>query len=380
MKIALMTWFHYINYGTALQVFASCEYLEKLGYEVQVIQYYPEIPPVYYKSKADEFITRGKNKIYKLTHSKNILDTFYERMFKDFITHFIQLSPVVSTKEDFISLNNQYDVFICGSDQIWSPLNFNPRYFLDFVQDPERMIAYAPSLGASRIEQPGLDKKIAELTNRFHYLSVREKTGASIIRSLNGRKAEVVLDPTLLLNKEEWEETFSGENNKRPYLVTYFLRENRKYWRVVKEVARKLELDVCVIPVFADDLKMDGQKNGEKQIFIEKNVNPVEFVGLIRNASYVCTDSFHGMTFSVNFNKQFLPFKRFSDKAKDNQNSRVLDFLNAVGLKDRLYEGDTLNISKIDYTTVNTKFEALRKKSREFLNTALEKIAQEEKN
>ena len=244
------------------------------------------------------------------------------------------------------------------------------NYFLDFVSDPSKMIAYAPSMGVSHIEQPGLDEQISKLTNRFRYLSVRENTGARIIQELNGREAKVVLDPTLLLDNDDWEQCIPGKIDGK-YLLVYFLRENKKYWKVVKEVADRLHLGIKVIPVFEDDLRMSGA---------QKDAGPDDFVRLIHGASFVCTDSFHGMAFSVNFNKQFLPFKRFPDKAADNQNSRVIDFLDSVGLRDRLYDGGKPDISNIDYGAVKEKLEGLRIESRKYLDGALNAVLVSERD
>ena len=368
MKTALMTWFHYINYGTALQVYASTKYLEEKGNEVYVIQYYPNPSPMYFSSKAAEYVYRAKRKLHKLSTSKSILDETCSEPFYNFIDKNIRLTEEVENESDLVALNSEFNCFICGSDQIWSPLNFDKPYFLDFVTDTDKMIAYAPSFGVSHIDRPGDDKKIAELTNRFKYLSVREKTGAELIRKLNGREARVVLDPTLLLSGNDWYRLVPGESEGQPYVLAYFLRENKKYWKAVNEVAQKLHLAIKVIPVFEDDLKMPG---------VQMSAGPEEFVRLIRGASFVCTDSFHGMAFSVNFNKQFLPFKRFPDRAADNQNSRVIDFLASVGLKDRLYDGGKPDVSNIDYRAVNEKLDGLRKESRQYLDGALEKVLEE---
>lgn len=370
MKIALMTWFHYINYGTALQVYASTKYLEEKGNEVYVVQYYPNPSPMYFSSKSSEYLYRAKRKLHKISTSKGILDETCSESFHNFISSSIRLTEKVQNESDFAALNSKFDCFICGSDQIWSPLNYDPHYFLDFVTDPSKMIAYAPSMGVSHIEQPGLDEQISKLTNRFRYLSVRENTGARIIQELNGREAKVVLDPTLLLDNDDWEQCIPGKIDGK-YLLVYFLRENKKYWKVVKEVADRLHLGIKVIPVFEDDLRMSGA---------QKDAGPDDFVRLVRGASFVCTDSFHGMAFSVNFNKQFLPFKRFPDKAADNQNSRVIDFLDSVGLRDRLYDGGKPDISNIDYGAVKEKLEGLRIESRKYLDGALNAVLVSERD
>lgn len=373
MKIGLMTWFSYINYGTVLQVYSLYRYLSNKGHEVQVIRYYPINQPRYYKSTIDKLFSKGKWYCYRLTHSKEIVYKKCSASFNEFINNYLTLSQEVVTNDDFRNLNKEFDAFICGSDQIWSPLHLDSRYFLDFVEDTSKMISYAPSMGVTSIERPGDDKKIGMLTDRFKYLSVRERSAADIINKINGRNAKVVLDPTLLLSSDEWNSILPDFEMTRPYLLVYFLRENYSYWRKVKRIAKKMNLDIRVIPVFKHDLKLKGKKNGGNTIYVE-DVDPITFVKLIKEASLVCTDSFHGMAFSINYMKNFIAFQRFQNNARDNQNSRVFNFLDILGLTSRMYRRGFDYKTQIDYGSVNNRLSMLRKESYDFLNESIEEI------
>lgn len=374
MKIAIMTWFSYVNYGTALQAFALSKYLTQKGYKVKVIRYYPKIK-LRFDSKYKEFKFRIKQKLRTMLTSKNIISEYSGEVFKKFIEEYIPLTEEFKTDLELDRLNDEFDVFICGSDQIWQPLNLDTHYYLDFVRDNSNKIAYAPSMGITKIYKSEDEKIISDLIRRFKYLSVREQSLAKMIKKLNGKQAETVLDPTLLLDKDDWGCLDVNINIKKPYLLAYFLGNNEKYWKVVKKIASILNLNICIVPIFKKDIYRQSKISSDKSAQLVKNISPAVFVSLIRQASFLCTDSFHGVAFSVNFNKQFIAFKRFKDDEDISQNSRVLDFLSIFGLESRLYN-PSMNINeKIEFENVNVKLNCLRNKSEEFLLDSLEKIS-----
>ncbi|WP_415336205.1 polysaccharide pyruvyl transferase family protein, partial [Clostridium perfringens] len=144
MKIGVMTWFHYLNYGTALQLTALCHTLKNMGHSVKVINYKPNITVSRLENGSilKEYFDKIPNKI-KNRGLKHYTSEGKENLFYDFYNQ-LSFTDEVITLSDFQELNDKFDFFVCGSDQIWSPLNFNPRYFLDFVTDKNKMIAYAP--------------------------------------------------------------------------------------------------------------------------------------------------------------------------------------------------------------------------------------------
>lgn len=369
-KVGIMTWYTYRNYGTALQVSALSHVISELGYDNEVISYLPrgrvKIPQkitfkLLTKKVAIKLLKRGRNR-YTSDEQENLYVTYYRNRIRE--------SKICRTYPELYDLNSEYDVFVCGSDQIWSPLCFDEAYFLSFVEDCNKMIAYAPSIGSFEVKNPKIKERMAKIIKRFSHLSIREQQGAEIIKSLTEKNAKVVLDPTLLLNTEEWIE-YADINNckqiKKDYMICYFLGDSHKYMNYVCKLSEQLNLPFYVIPVTS------GQKNSKNVVPFE--VGPSEFVSLIKNASFVCTDSFHGMAFSINFNIPFIVFKRFKDNDLANQNSRIFNLLNLVSLESRLVDynhaKNMQNLKFCDFTEANKSIKKLRKDSIGYLSDSL---------
>lgn len=367
MKIAIMTWFSYCNYGTVLQAMATCRFLNGKGHDAKIIQYYPKIEMKRGGGIRDIF-NRVRTKImnkgnYPIIH-KTYADVF-ERYIKDNVV----LTRLCKEKSDLEALEKEYDAFICGSDQIWSPMWFDGHYFLDFVNDDSKKIAYAPSFGVGSIDDLVIRNEISDLLQSFTYLSSREKQGVNLVKELIGREPQLVLDPTFLLSKNEWiTEMGLKESNEDKYLLIYFLGYNEKYWKESVDFANKMGMSIRIIPVYKKDLEREG--------VIKEGVNPAEFLDLILNASYICTDSFHGIALAINFGKQFCCFERFSNKDKNSQNSRIYNILEQMELNDRLFVKNTKkNMQEwIDYSQKKNILEFKRKESANFLISALDDI------
>lgn len=365
MKIGVMTWFHYYNYGTALQLTALCHTLKSMGHSVKVINYKPNISVNKLENSniLIEYLNKIPNKI-KNRGLKYYTTKEREQLFNEFY-NVLSFTDEVVTLSDFQELNDEFDFFVCGSDQIWSPLNFNPRYFLDFVTDKNKMIAYAPSLGVSSFNDEDVKEQIINLVNRFKFVSVREQQGLEMLQPFVNIKVKRVLDPTFLLSADDWNMYASKEVEEEKYLLTYFLGKNDTTWKYVNKIANKYGLKVKVIPVFESDFSREG--------CIKKPIGPSQFLNLIKNASYICTDSFHGVTFSINFKRQFSVFERFNKKSKTSQNSRIYNILKVGHLENRLIKDERqLNdIDEIDYEAVEIVLNKERVSSLSYLENAL---------
>ena len=387
MRIAILTWFHYQNYGTALQVSALYNVLKNNEYNVDVIRYYPRrkgktLPDYSFRRilhSVDKRISALPEKLSK--HEEKPVYRYYsnserESLFDCFLNDRVTFSGECKTLSELESLNCDYDAFICGSDQIWSPNNFDPHYFLDFVSDPNKLISYAPSIGLPRISDKNVYRQIKNLVSRFKHLSIREEQGADLIYHMIGSKPAVVADPTLLLTFDEWEKTCKGakSDSDRPYLLAYFLGHEEEHWSEVYRIAKEKNLSVLVIPVFENDLQREG--------CITSGVGPSEFVELIKNAKYVCTDSYHGTLFSMQFQKQFSVFERFGKKDPINQNSRLYTILSKTNTIDRLipYHGKFIEKQDIEYNHVSQVIETFRQQSKEYLFDALQSVDIEKKD
>lgn len=366
-KVALMTWSQYHNFGTSLQVTALTYIIRRLGYQVDVINYKPHAKLVTLIDYKDISHYLGKiNKKFKSRKTKLVFDKTREQAFNDFLDRSINLTEECKTDSDLFLLNEHYDTFVCGSDQIWAPSIFNSKYFLDFVQNPNKMIAYAPSIGLAKIADKYVKNRMIENIDRFIHLSVREEQGAKLIKEMCNKEAKVVLDPTLLLTSDEWDTMAIPTEDISPYILCYFLGDNKESWKHVYELSKETHIQLKIIPVFKSDY--------ERGHGVVDGVGPGEFLNLVKNASFVCTDSFHGTAFSIIYNKPFYTYERFSNKDGNSQNSRVYNILKLLKLESRLVcdRNNVLDDPLIcDYIDINKQLERNRKESINYLENAL---------
>ena len=258
----------------------------------------------------------------------------------------------------------RYSYVIAGSDQIWNMTTGNRAeiydyYYLQFIERSKR-IAYAPSFGFS--EMPGQEDLpfIKRGLLGFDKLSCREQDGCDLIRQITGQEAQCVLDPTLLLDSEQWKELESRPKYNLPekYVLCYFLgSRTSEYKQAIKEAAMNL-------PV------IDFDHNNEE---FHKYTGPAEFLYLISHADFVCTDSFHGVAFSINFGKNFLVFRRIRvDGTSAGMWGRIESITANTGITDHIYEtGIKIRPDDIDYEAVNQKLSVMRESSMKYLRECL---------
>lgn len=256
---------------------------------------------------------------------------------------------------------SKYDAIVCGSDQIWNPNWARRRCFLEFVPDEINKVIYAASLGCesmSKEQKAQFEPRI----ERLQYVSVREQSGKAILDSfIKDKDIKVVLDPTLLLLPEDWN-NIVVEPKEKGYVFTYFLGKYDDKIEYIGEFAKRKGLKIINIP-FASGEKNDDVCFGDLQI---KDADPGEFIGLIKNAEYIFTDSFHACVFSVLFKKEFYAFQR--DNSRKMQ-GRINTLLHNFNLPNRFIEvGTDLDmISSIDYQNNDMIQESLRGDSLAFL-------------
>lgn len=244
------------------------------------------------------------------------------------------------------------------------------------MPDHNGKIAYAASIGTNSVSQTFLEH-VTPLINRFDFISVREKSAKEILQPYVNKPIKVVLDPTLLLARDEWDKIVVQPAVPQPYIFVYLLGEKREHRRLIKKYAKTLGLKIVFLP------HVHFRFNPADCFFADYNlydVGPREFVGLIKNAEMVITDSFHGCVFSIIYQKKFWALKRHKDSEKENMNSRLYTLFDSLGLQDRLiedesteYDAKSLN-RQIDYSQVEAKLDALRKDSSDFLLNAIESV------
>lgn len=358
-KIGIVTWHYYENFGSALQAYSLQTTISNLGYECEFVNYRKKQfrssnikgAIKYILSSLAIFLPKGKRSKYSFRFSRFEYD-------------FLKQRRLSYNEKSVKKCNSKYDIFVCGSDQIWAPNVFNPIYFLSFVEDKKPKIAYAPSIGLNEIPND-LKDSYSNLLSRFDCLSVREQEGADILKKVFNLEAEAVLDPTFLIEKNNWNNLIIEPQIKEEYIFCYFLGENNLQLKLANKIAKDLGCKIISI----SNPHMDNSSID----IIDKFAGPREFLGYVKNAKMIITDSFHGMAFSINFNKDFYVFERFSNDNKISQNSRIHNILSKLNLEDRLisYNGSINKIDSIDYTDVNKLLECERTKSLEYLKNSL---------
>ena len=363
MKLAIITYHRAVNYGSALQAFALNHYLKTKGHFVRTIDYYnDEQKKIYQKYEESRNVMSIARNIYTFIYRKKHDEK--DRRFKDFIETFVPLTNTIGNDEKKLaSIENEFDTFICGSDQIWNTncYDFDNNYLLSFVKNKKKCCAYAPSIGTDRLDADS-EKLLKKYLSEYRLLSVREKTGAKYLEQLIKRQVDNVLDPVFLLDNKEWRKMSNAVKVKGKYVLGYYIGDVAGMRDYGKKLAKKTGCKVIVIwkglrDVFRSDIKA-------------YDAGPREFLWLIDNAEYICTNSFHAVAFSVIFEKKFWVFVGANDDKKPQ--SRIYDITEMLGLSNRiLNETNCRDVdfnSPIDWKNVYEKLNFNIQKSKRYLD------------
>jgi len=382
-KIGLAICFRHLNYGTVLQAFATQQILFRLGFNNECVDYRkPKSFSFFFSYLHTLFIPfvlqmkfqALKKKFLEKRSNVDLQNGFSARhqVFAKFIAKNFTVTESVLSYKQLKENASEYSALLVGSDQIWHPLNLGSHFYtLEWGTKDQPRIAYAPSFGVSKI--PAIQKKwTARYLNKFSSLSCRERAGVNIIKSLIGKEAQLVLDPTLLHTAEEWNEMLHQPKCiiKQPYIFCYFLGNNPEQRDFVNQLKEKTGLKIVFLP-HLDEIILSDMNFGDYQLF---DVGPADFFSLIKNAEYVCTDSFHGTVFSILNKKKFATFNRYR-QTKGSTNSRIDSLLALLKLETQRMTADepveSLIHSNIDYESVHNRLAIYRKQSIDYLNTAL---------
>lgn len=362
MKIGIITYHRAKNIGAMLQAYALQQTIEKNIGNCEIIDYRNKKMEDKYRIKNNKEIRSIKGKIKNILLMKKNKE--FENVRDEFNSNTQKISKKIYNDKNIVEANKEYDFFITGSDQVWNPkLNYGDNnFFLNFVEDNKKRNSYAASFGVSELSEKDKDGIKKELEN-FNKISVREKEGQEIIKKLINKDCQLVLDPTLLLNENEWNKLINKQRiEKEKYIFVYTIATTP----TIFEFARKLAKDKrCKIICFNNGYKKyRGMKNLTK-------VSPQDFLNYIKNAEYIVTSSFHGLCFSINLHKEFY---YELDKDPKNHNSRLTTLTNILGLESRrIIGGNSKDECKIDYNKVDEKLTEERKKSVEFIEYVLKK-------
>lgn len=367
-KKGILTFHAAYNYGSCLQAYALQTLLKKNNINFEIINFRPYNQHGMYNLLNLRYFNKGvliKN-IYNLLHFKKIIGR--NKKYDSFIHNFYSLSDEKYLDEkDLSKIINNYDTIICGSDQIWnlsdSTFDRSLAYFLELdAKFIGKAIAYAPSFGDTInniIENKMFDIKYLK---KFNYLSFREKDVVKIMKKM-GFDSTLVLDPTLLLDKNDWEKLIGPPIVNKPYIFYYSLNCKDYSMNFVKKISKETGLPIIT--------SFMHPRESFKKIKIYGNSGPLEFLNLLYYSTLVCSNSFHGTVFSIIFEKNFYAIFDEDDKKNIVRENRKASLLEELGLSNHISSiSNYVSLNEIEntnYFNVKIKLNKLRKNSREYL-------------
>lgn len=387
-KTAIVSCYFQHNYGSMLQAYATQMALDKLDYENETI----DIAGFNHEIKKAKILYFAKASltsdilISKLGMAKNVLikkfsKNDYARLskvrsdrFDAFGKKYFRLSSRYSSKEELgKKCDENYSSVLVGSDQLWLPGNIAADYYtLNFVPTTVNSIAYATSFGQSSLPKDSA-KKATIFLKKIKHIGVREESGQKLVKKLAGRNVPVVCDPTLLFTGDEWMKIQKKEAIiKGKYILCYFLGNNPPHREFAEKLKKETGCKIVALTHLDEFVKSDEGYADETPY----NIDPADFLNLIRNAEYVCTDSFHCSVFSILYKKEFYTFRRYNRNTRQSTNSRLDTLFKITGIEGRLLAGDEkivdcLNI-KTDFDEAHKKLAGVRQQSYEYLKVALQ--------
>ncbi len=362
MRIGIMTFPNSISYGAVLQMYGLYRAVEQLGAAPEIINYHNGFMKAEHHTAEVQRSGVLRHCARRLVHAKQH-QSFrrFERTMNRYPHRSFSDPAVLKT------LNDRYDGVICGSDQVWNPdiTGMDIGYFLDFCGPETKRIAYAPSFGIREFSED-FQKRIQPELNKFQSLCAREQEGQQLLEQLTNRETPVVLDPTFLLDRQEWEaleqKHFAAEGN---YILYYTILRSESLLRFCLELAEKENKKI----VFIGGNPVKQLCNKDKRICYAYDVSPGQWLYLMHRASCVVTNSFHGTAFSIHYKKDF--FLEFSSKT----NSRLEQIIRTTGLEDRVVGAHCADGSAhIDYSRVDERLARAREESAGYLKGALCRI------
>ena len=373
-RVALITYHAAHNNGSFLQAFATQKLIEQLGYDCDIINFSTPkqqyLYDVYKKVSGPKDVAKN---LYAFFHHKLI-----QRRHDDFtslVHSALKLTPkFYETSEQLKELNGQYDVFVSGSDQIWNTeaWDYSDAYMLDFVKQG-RKVAFASSMGGHILEKKN-DKALAahyqKLLASYDAIAVRELTAQQYLQPLVKQRVEQVLDPTVLLPAEAYDEITAPRLVNEPYIFYYAIdsiERNDSAAKAVQEFAGKKGLPVYVM--FTGNKSYGLKKYGFHLLEVAA---PNHYLSLIKHADHVLSASFHGTVFSIIFGKQF-HVVRGKHNGKVNMDDRMTSLLKLSGLESRqLIEDQPWGSGIIDYRLVRPRLDGECKRSIQYLRRAID--------
>ena len=367
MYIFILTFHCAVNYGAILQTYILQQVVQRYG-DVRILDYCPE-------SLVAAYIPKFKS-IRRTFNMKNNFIKKFLWILQSFLQYYLlghkyKLMRYAKFRQEYLKLEytispnvmNEHKYIVLGSDQIWNTriTHWDKTYFYsNYPKGNAKIISYAASIGNDHSTQKELDF-LRENIKNVDCISVREETAQKVLSSICDKPITTVLDPTLLLKSTDiaWQQLIS-DNKYGRYVLLYQMSNDPNTLKICRHISKLLNLKIIEVLAYPF---------GRHNLNFHKHITtagPAEFVTLFAHADYVVTSSFHGTAFSLIFNKQFVAV------AHPTAGSRQRDLLARIGLSDRVVSSvDDLPATDIDYSLVNARLDAERKKSIDFLEKAL---------
>lgn len=365
-KAAIITYTNTINYGAIFQCQALCDTINEFeDFDAFSINYQPE------KKHKKMGIT------YKVKFViKDMFSAAVRRKASLYKKKYLRLTEPYSS-EELSSLNDEYDVFFAGSDQIWqyNISNQDNNFFLSFVNDDSKKFSYSASFGGYVPEQHGTTEIYKNALSAFNRISLREKEDIQLVKDICGKDAVVTLDPTLLQDRFYWQKYAKMPKTKKPYIFLYQVYYSESLTQKALKIAGENNWDVISVDVYlAKPIK------GVKRIF---TAGPDEWLGYILGSQMVLTTSFHASAFAINMHKRFFCEVDYVvdllGNTRNIHNNRIENLLEACSLQDRTIENyEKLCNTEPDWEKADATLDKLRKESRDFIALAKESVSGED--
>ena len=354
MKVGILTFPHSPSLGAMLQMGALYNTIKELGHDVYIINYVSD--NVNHKQKRaitlKSLAIIGVSRVFL----KNSLPSY-----KDFESK-MRMFPEqpIKTDKELENISSYFDRIIVGSDQVWNPVvtGHDLNFYLKFCKEDNKKASYAASFGYMHADQE-YESEIAKLLKSFSHISVRERDGIEIVKRLSGQEARLVLDPTLLVNREYLYRIMKKTSRKRKYVLFFCIKPSSSLYVYAKKYADAYGYELVTIGGRIKD-RFDPTKHPEF------GVGPQEFLGLIEKAECVFTNSFHGSAVSIAFHTDF--YVEFSSDT----NSRLINLMELFQLQDRVISNEVITEKHIDYNNVDNILSVWRNYSLKYLNEVLE--------
>lgn len=361
-NIGIVTWTESANYGTELQAFALSHVIKSMGYNPYIIRWFS--PSDFNPKRQLQLLIIHRNNKKRLIEEFGSIQKYKRvQLFeKKHLTYF----PRIKTNVQYRKMLSQFNCFISGSDQILNPHFICPFYFLSFAKDI-RKITYASSIGVKTIP-PEKEELYKNSLCSFYAISAREEDGSKELSRVSNKEVISVLDPTLLIEREQWIEICKNHRLKNrldsnsKYILCYFVGDNEWYWKEIDRIRQVTGVDkVIVLPLCANHYK--------SRFEVINDASPFEFIQLINCSYLLCTDSFHASAFCINLQKNFVVFLRFSENDNSSQNSRIHYLLEHFHLQEQLYSPNFYHF-QCDFSYSANILKDDRLKSLDFLKNA----------